>query len=210
MIDLISTSSSLLTDLLIRLSLSVLSFVLLVRFMRVRSMHSHEFHFSYLAIGTTVFFICYLLANVKLELGFALGLFAIFAILRYRTFQIPIKEMTYLFVVIALAVINALAGDPVGLVELIGVNLISVAGLWLLEKIFAHKTSYSLSVKYSLMENLHVNREQELLEDLQLRTGLAISRFQVENIDYKRSVATIVVYFEDYGAHSQLGKEIKE
>jgi hypothetical protein len=210
MIDAILNSPTFLTGLMVRLTLSVISFVLLVKFMRVRSMHRKDFHFSYIAIGITVFFICYLLANVQLELGFALGLFAIFAIIRYRTYQIPIKEMTYLFVVIALAVINALASDPVGLVELIIVNAAVVLGLVLLEKLFEHKTSYSLRVKYSGSENLHASKEADLLEDLKRMTGLDIQRYQVDNVDYMKGTASIIVFFEDDGSKSQLGKEINE
>ena len=201
-------SPTFLSALMVRLILSVISFTLLVKFMRVRSMHGKDFYFSYLAIGITVFFICYLLANVELELGFALGLFAIFAIIRYRTYQIPIKEMTYLFVVIALAVINALASDPVGLIELIVVNLTVVLGLLLLEKLFKHKTSYSLKVKYVGAENLHASREADLMEDLKKMTGLDIQRFQIENVDYLKGTANIIVFFDDYGSNSQMGSEI--
>jgi hypothetical protein len=210
MIDAILNTPTFLTGLMVRLILSIISFTLLVKFMRVRSMHRKDFHFSYLAIGITVFFICYLLANVELELGFALGLFAIFAIIRYRTYQIPIKEMTYLFVVIALAVINALAGDPVGLIELIVVNIAVVLGLLLLEKLFAHKTSYSLKIRYQGRENLHASRQQELLEDLRNQTGLDIQRFHVENVSLSKGTASIIVYFEDDENNSQLGIEINE
>ena len=210
MIDAFIDSPTFLSELMIRLILSVISFTLLVKFMRVRSMHRKDFHFSYLAIGITVFFICYLLANVELELGFALGLFAIFAIIRYRTYQIPIKEMTYLFVVIAIAVINALASDPVGFVELIVVNITMVLGLLLLEKLFAHKTSYSLKIRYVGAENLHASRHQELLEDLKKMTGLDIKRYQVESANITKGTASIIVYFEDDGNVSQLGNEIKE
>lgn len=199
-----------LVDLAIRFAINLSALVLLIRFMHVRSTFRRDFHFSYFALGMTVFLICLLLENVKLELGFALGLFAIFAIIRYRTFQIPIKEMTYLFVVIGVSVINALTNGQLAYIELVIVNTALVVVLFFLEKLFSHKTTYSLTVKYSEMANIHASKERELLTDLEAKTGLKISRFQVSNVDFKRQVATVIVFFEGDGSASQLGQEIKE
>ncbi len=208
--ELISTDSGFLLNLAIRLAINSLALILLIKVMKVRSNHKSDFYFSYIAIGLTVFFICYLLENVKLELGFALGLFAIFAILRYRTYQIPIKEMTYLFVIIGISVINALTSDPVSELELIIVNVVVVVGLFLLEHFFSHKTLYSLTVKYPTLDNIHKSKEKELLADLESRTGIKLSRFEISKVDFKAQYAIITVYFDDDGSTSQLGQEIKE
>ncbi|HKI87432.1 MAG TPA: DUF4956 domain-containing protein [Draconibacterium sp.] len=158
-----------------------------------------EFYFSYFAISIAVFLLVFLLENIKLELGFALGLFAIFGIIRYRTDTIPPKEMTYLFVIIAVSVINALSKRYIGFIELISVNLLLVGALWALEKILMLRQEDSLQVIYENIENLHKERESELLADLEKRTGIKIKRYQIEKIDFLRDVAIIIIYFDVNG-----------
>lgn len=155
-----------------------------------------EFYFSYLAISVAVFLLVYLLENVKIELGFALGLFAIFGIIRYRTDSIPPKEMTYLFVIIAVSVINGISKDYFGYLELTLVNILLVGTLGGLEKILMLRQEDSLRVIYENIENLHKDREQELIADLEKRTGIKIKRYQVNRIDYLRDVARITIYFD--------------
>jgi len=211
MLDIPSSSEPVfLVDLAIRFAINLCALILLIRFMHVRSTFRRDFHFSYFALGMTVFLICLLLENVKLELGFALGLFAIFAIIRYRTFQIPIKEMTYLFVVIGVSVINALTNGQLAYIELVIVNTALVIVLFFLEKLFSHKSTYSLAVKYTDMTNMHASKHKELLADLEAKTGLTISWFQVSSVDYNKGVANVIVFFEGEGSTSQLGQEIKE
>ena len=158
-----------------------------------------EFYFSYFAISIAVFLLVFLLENIKLELGFALGLFAIFGIIRYRTDAIPPKEMTYLFVIIAVSVINALSKDYIGYVELISVNLLLVGALWVLEKVLMLRQEDSLEVIYENIENMHKDREKELLADLEMRTGIKIKRYQIEKIDFLRDVAQITIFFDVNG-----------
>lgn len=155
-----------------------------------------EFYFSYFAISIAVFLLVFLLENIKLELGFALGLFAIFGIIRYRTDAIPPKEMTYLFVIIAVSVINALSKNYIGYVELILVNLLLVGALWTLEKVLMLRQEDSLQVIYENIENLHKDKENELLSDLEKRTGIKIKRYQIIKIDFLRDVAQITIYFD--------------
>ncbi len=100
-------------DLFIRLSINTILLFFIVHVVYSKNSKRKDFYFSFLGIGVIVFLICFLLSNVKLELGFALGLFAIFGILRYRTDAMPIKEMTYLFIVIGISVINALSNKKV-------------------------------------------------------------------------------------------------
>jgi len=105
------------TEFFLKLSLNTIVLILLVRWIYYSVTRRKDYLFTYILIGTIIFLLCYLLENVKIQLGFALGLFAIFGIIRYRTSQIQIREMTYLFVVIALSVINALVNKKVGVVD---------------------------------------------------------------------------------------------
>ena len=162
-----------------------------------------EFYFSYFAISVAVFLLVLLLQNVKLELGFALGLFAIFGIIRYRTNAIPPKEMTYLFVIIAVSVINALSKNYLSYAELTLVNMLLVGTLWLLEKALMLRQEDSLLVVYENIENLHKEKEEELLTDLQKRTGIKIKRYQIEKIDFLRDVAQITIFFDVKGQNSK-------
>ncbi len=166
-----------------------------------------DFYFSYFAISVAVFLLVFLLENVKLELGFALGLFAIFGIIRYRTDAIPPKEMTYLFVIIAVSVINALSKDYVGYFELTMVNVLLVGVLWVLEKVLMLRQEDSLRVVYENIENLHNGKEAELLADLENRTGIVIKRYHIEKIDFLRDVAQITIYFEVNGQTTK--REVK-
>ena len=121
------------TELLIRLTLNVFVSFLVVHYMYARNSRRKDFYFSFLAVGTVVFLLSFLLNSVKLELGFALGLFAIFGIIRYRTNAIPIKEMTYLFICIGVSVINALANKKVSMAELAFTNVAILVVTYLLE-----------------------------------------------------------------------------
>lgn len=175
----------------------------LVVVLYARISRKKEFYFSYFAISVAVFLLVYLLENVKLELGFALGLFAIFGIIRYRTNAIPPKEMTYLFVIIAVSVINALSKYYIGYLELSLINLLLVATLWVLEKALMLKQEDSLTVVYEIIENLHKEKENDLLNDLEKRTGIEIKRYQIEKIDFLKDVAIIRIIFDVKGQTSK-------
>jgi hypothetical protein len=126
-------------ELILRFSFNLFVLLILVRVLYYPIAKRKDYLFTYILIGTTVFLLCFLLENVKLQLGLALGLFAIFGIIRYRTNAIPIKEMTYLFIVIIISVINALANKKVSYTELFFTNLaviiitFSLERLWLLK-----------------------------------------------------------------------------
>ena len=153
-------------ELPIRFGVSILSLFIIVRFMYTKNSSRKEFIFSYYAIGVTVFILCYLLESVKLELGFALGLFAIFGIIRYRTDTIPIKEMTYLFVVIGISVINALTSSDACFIQLFLTNGAIVVSLGLLERFQNHKIEHFLKIEYEKIDKIHSKSRPELIEDL--------------------------------------------
>jgi hypothetical protein len=179
----------------IRFGFNMIATFIIVVMLYARNSKRKEFYFSYFAISLSVFMLVFLLQNVKLELGFALGLFAIFGIIRYRTDAIPIKEMTYLFVIIAVSVINALSKDFLGFLELTLVNLLLVGALWILEHILMLRQEDSLQIIYENIENIHEDREAELIADLEKRTGIKIRRYRIDKVDFLRDVARITIWF---------------
>jgi len=187
------------TSLLVRFSLNLVIIVGIVFGLYAKTSRRKDFYFSYIAISMAIFLLCFLLANVKMELGFALGLFAVFSIIRYRTDSIPIKEMTYLFVIIAVSVINALANKKISYIELLTTNMLIVVGLYILEKILNLRQELSYRIVYEKIENVQKGREEELMADLKARTGIDIKRFEVTRIDFLRDVAIIYIYFDING-----------
>ena len=182
-------------DLIIRASFNLFVVLILVRVLYYRITPRKEYLFTYILISVVVFFMIMLLENVGVEIGFALGLFAIFGMLRYRTQQIPIREMTYLFLVIGISVINSLANRRVSYAELLLTNAVIVLVTYMLEKVFLMKTESKKLVFYEKIELIKPDRRKELIADLEERTGLTIHRVDIERIDYLRDAARIYIYF---------------
>ena len=154
-----------------------------------------DYLFTYLLISLTVFVLCVLLDDVKLQLGFALGLFAIFGIIRYRTDPIPIKEMTYLFLVIGVSVVNALANKKISHAELLFANLVIVFVTYGMERLWLLKHESRKNIVYEKIDLIVPEKKEELLADLQKRTGINILRFEIKRIDFLRDVANICIYY---------------
>jgi hypothetical protein len=154
-----------------------------------------DYLFTYFIFNLLIFFLSYLLSGVKLQLGFAFGLFAIFGILRYRTEALAIKEMTYLFVVIAIAVINALSNKKISFAELMFTNLTIVTVTYLLEKKWLLRHEVSKTVVYEKVELVKPENHHLLIKDLEERTGLKIVRVRIGRIDFLRDVARVKIYF---------------
>lgn len=199
LLNLSAGQTDFLISLALRFAFNLAATFIIVVMLYARISRRKEFYFSYFAISIAVFLLVFLLESVKIELGFALGLFAIFGIIRYRTDAIPPKEMTYLFIIIAVSVINALSKDYFGYVELTFVNLLLVGALWALEKILMMRRESSVEVIYEKIENLHKDRENELLHDLEERTGVKITRYQINRINYLRDTARITIFFDNNG-----------
>ncbi len=182
------------------LARSIFNFLIvgyIVRYLYYPATKNKDYLFTYLLISVTVFFLCFLLENVKLELGFALGLFAIFGIIRYRTDPIPIKEMTYLFIIIGISVMNALVNKKISHAEVVFTNLIFIALTYGLEKIWLLKHESRKNITFERIELILPEKRQELLEDLKLRTGLNITRVEVKSIDFLRDTAQLRIFFFD-------------
>jgi hypothetical protein len=188
-----------LMSLLVRFSLNLIVIIAIVIGLYAKSSRRKDFYFSYIAVSIVIFLLCFLLANVKMELGFALGLFAVFSIIRYRTDSIPIKEMTYLFVVIVVSVINSLANKKISYAELVTTNLLIVGSLYLMEKMLNLRQELTYRILYEKIENVKAGHEAELLADLKERTGIDIKRFEIERIDFLRDVAYINIFFDING-----------
>lgn len=182
-------------DLVLRSVFNLGIVLLLVRVLYYKITPRKDYLFTYILISVTVFFMVFLLENVGVELGFALGLFAIFGMLRYRTQQIPIREMTYLFLVIGVSVINSLANSKVSYAELLLTNAAIVLITYLLEKVFLLRTETKKQINYERIELIKPERRAELIADLEERTGLVIHRVVVDRVDFLRDSARIYIYY---------------
>lgn len=183
-------------NLVLRFGFHLLVTFLIVYVIYAKNSRRKDFYFSYFAISVTIFTLCFLLNNVKIELGFALGLFALFGIIRYRTDAIPIKEMTYLFVIIAVSVVNALSNKKVSFMELLFTNMAIVVTMWILEKLLMLRQEASLNITYERIENIHLMNKDELKEDIERRTGIKVKRLEIMEVNFMRDIARIKVYHE--------------
>ncbi len=170
------------------------SLILLVVYYRLYK--NREFLFTYYIFNVMTFSMCVLLRKVPMELGFALGLFAVFGILRYRTEEIRIRDLTYLFIMIGLGVINGVANKKVSTSELLLVNGAIVGITALLELPRASRTHGSRPILYDNLANLRPDRHDALLADLSQRTGLEVVRVQIHRIDMLRDAAEITVFYK--------------
>lgn len=156
-----------------------------------------DYYFTYLLFSTAIFFILYQLQNMKIEVGIALGLFGIFSMIRYRTEQLPIREMTYLFVLIAISIING-AGMASSYASFIATNVLFIILIWVLEAAGMSKHKAQKIITYEKIALIKPARREELLADLKERTGLDIIKVQVGSIDFLKDTAFLkVTYIPD-------------
>lgn len=184
-----------LSELLIRFLLNTVVIGLIVRVFYYPKSKRRDYFFTFLLIAISVFLLIFLMGGVKLKIGFALGLFAIFGIIRYRTESVPIREMTYLFVIIAVSAINGLA-TSISYVELLATNLLFIISIWTLESNRMVKHVASKLVLYDNVNLISPEKEGELIEDLKKRTGLDILRVEVGAIDFSKDTVMVKIYYE--------------
>ena len=189
--------------LLFRFAINMLFVLILVRLIYYPIARRKDFLFTYMLISVTVFFLCFLLENLTLDLGFALGLFAVFGIIRYRTDPIPIKEMTYLFIIIGISVLNALVNKKISYAELFIANGAVVLVTYGLEKIWLLRHESFKIILYDNIELIQAGKREDLIEDLEIRTGIKINRVEIGRIDFLRDTALLRIYFyeDDQLAH---------
>jgi hypothetical protein len=184
-----------LAELLIRFVLNTAVIALIVRVFYYPKSKRRDYFFTFTLISISVFLLIFLMGGVKLKIGFALGLFAIFGIIRYRTESVPIREMTYLFLIIAVSAINGLA-TSISYMELLATNLLFIISIWALESNRWVKHVASKLVMYDNISLITPENEQALIEDLKKRTGLDILRVEVGAIDFSKDTAMVKVYYE--------------
>lgn len=182
-----------LTTMLAHFGLNTLFTWSLIHFLYYRRSHRHDFYFSFMLMGLSTFFMVYMLGDVKFKTGFALGLFAIFSIMRFRTEGMPVREMTYLFATVAMSVINALSQSS--LVMLVLVNLLFILAIWLFDGVFI-KPTHSKLIQYDRVDLIKPEKRDELLKDLVERTGLDITSVSVGAIDYLKDTVMLRVHYE--------------
>lgn len=182
-------------QLLLRFTFNTLVTWCIIHFLYYPKGQRRDYYFTFMLISVSVFFLIFLLGGVKLKIGFALGLFAIFGIIRYRTESMPVREMTYLFVLIALSVINALA-VTLSYAELLVTNLIFIAFVCMSENNRWISHVFCKLVLYDRIDLVLPSRRSELVEDLQRRTGLNIVKVEVGAMDFLRDTAMLKVYYD--------------
>ena len=181
--------------LIVKAAFNLSIILLIVRYIYYPITKNKDYLFTYLLISLTVFLLCILLDSVKIELAFALGLFAIFGIIRYRTDPIPIKEMTYLFLVIGVSVINALANKKISYSELVFANLLIVAVTYGLEKIWLLRHETRKNIIYEKIDLIGPEKRQELLADLKNRTGIDVVRVEIRRVDFLKDIAYLRIFY---------------
>ena len=174
--------------LLIRFGFNLLVCWIITHFLYYKKSHRRDYYFTYMLFSSTIFLILYQLQNLQMEITLALGLFAIFSMIRYRTEQLPIREMTYLFVLIGISIING-SGLTSSYTAFAVTNLLVVLLIWLLESLGFSKRQANKIITYEKIELIVPGRREELLADLRKRTGLDITKVQVGSIDFLNDTA---------------------
>jgi hypothetical protein len=197
-----------LLGMVIRLSLHLAFIFLLVRVIYYPIAKRKDFLFTYFLFSISIFLMCFLLESVKLEMGFALGLFAVFGIIRYRTDAIPIKEMTYLFIIIGMSVMNALINKKISLAELAFANLAIIALTYGLEKVWLLRHESQKIIVYERIDLIVASKRTEMILDIETRTGIKINRIEIGKLDFLRDTALVKIYFYEDQQPGQMDESL--
>jgi hypothetical protein len=202
--DLFSTGF---TDTLVRFVVCMLVNWFIVQFLYFRKSHRRDFYFTFVIISIAIFFLVYLMMGMdrgKATMGVGLGLFGIFSIMRYRTDTMPVREMTYLFVVVCLSVVHAMAvslgvdedGEILGtpLAELVVIDIIVIIGIVIFESVLKNETSKI--IQYDRIELIKPENRDKLIADLNERLGLEVTNVKVGSVDFLRDMAVLRVYYK--------------
>lgn len=183
-------------NLLIRFGFNLLAGWILIHFAYFRRSHRRDYYLTFMLFSTTMFLLIFLMENVKLQIGFTLGLFAIFGMIRYRTETVPIREMTYLFVIIGLSVINGLA-MTVSYAEIFLTNALLIGLCFFLEWLIGRKQLSEKLILYEKIDLIVPERRQEMIADLEQRTGIKnIVKVEIGHIDLLRDATFVKVFYK--------------
>tara|TARA_B110000003_G_scaffold136647_1_gene138408 strand:- start:112 stop:702 length:591 start_codon:yes stop_codon:yes gene_type:complete len=192
---------SLFSNIFIRFSFNLFIAFVIIKLIYHRDYKGNDFVFTYFMFNTLIFFFAYILGNLDINMAFGFGLFAVFAILRYRTDPIPIKEMTYLFIVITIGVINALSGNQVVFIELLFANVTIVLLTFLLERHWVNNLPdnglSSKTVVYNNMEMIKPENHQALIDELAQKTGLSIVSCKIGRLNFVENQVNVKLYYEE-------------
>jgi len=186
-----------LTGIMIRFFFNLIVLFILIRQIYYRYEKKEEYVFSFFMMGIIIFLLTSLLGTVDIQLGMALGLFAIFAILRFRTINYTAKDMTYVFTIIGVSVVNSMANIPPPVVGAVLVNSIILISALLLEKFLKNKALTPVIILYNKIQLLKPEARTELLQDLSLQTGLRVEKVRIRRIDIAKSNAELEVFFSE-------------
>lgn len=194
-------------ELLFKFGLDAIVLFILIRLIYYPIHRKKDYLFTYFLFNILIFFLCVLLNSVKLSIGFAFGLFAIFGVLRYRTEQISIKDMTYLFAVITIAVINSLASKKISIAELLFTDGMILIMTYALEHLWLTRHEAVKLLIYERIELIKPDNRTALFADLHDRLGVKVSRVEIGKIDLLRDTAQLrVYYFEDEQSHGSFNE----
>ena len=183
--------------LLLRVSINLLFLIIVIRYLYYPIAKRKDYLFTYFLIGFITFFLCFGLKKLDIDTGMGLGLFAIFGIIRYRTSTVEIKEMTYLFIVIGLSVINSLASNKISIAELALINVSICLLTYLIEYVFLLRNETQKTVLFERIDLIKSFNNKELKSNLEERTGLKINRIEVGKINYLNDTADVKIYYFD-------------
>lgn len=190
-----------------RLLIDVISMIVLVRFIYFRIYRKKDYLFTFFLFNIIIFIITYLLNKVDMSMGAAFGLFAVFSMLRYRTEGITTKDMTYLFIVIAMGLITAVSKGTY--FELIVIDFILIAFTYALDGNWLVRNEMAKNIIYENIDMIKPENHDQLMADLRKRTGLDIHRFSVNRVDFLRDVANIKIYYYEDTLHKQAPARVK-
>jgi hypothetical protein len=179
----------------LRLLVNMVSCFVLVRFIYYPVYKNREFFFTFTIFNLLIFLIIFLLQKVEMSTGAGFGLFAVFSMLRYRTEGLSMKDMTYLFLVIALGFITAVGPGEFWHVAII--NIVILFLTYLMESSLLLKKEFSKIIQYENIELIKPELRNELIADLEARTGLKINRITIDRIDFLRDTALLTVHYND-------------
>ncbi len=183
-------------SLIVKMSIDLIFAFIVIRLIFYPVYRDRNYVFSNFLVNISIFLICFLMANIKLKIGFAFGLFAVLSIIRYRTEQIPIREMTYMFVVIIIGVLNALSKNSISYLELVTANIIITAAVYVIENNLFQKREFVNIIKYEKIELIKPENYDKLIDDLKLRTGFNIKKAEIQSINFLNDTALIKVLYE--------------
>jgi hypothetical protein len=190
----------------VRLIINLASVFVLIRFIYYPVYRKKNFFFTYFMFNTVIFIITFMLNKVELSMGAAFGLFAVFSLLRYRTENISAKDMTYLFLVIALGLISAVAKGT--FFETAILNCIILMLAWLLDGNLFMKNENTQKVQYENIEMIKPANHQKLIEDLRKRTGLDIYKISISKINFMKDTAMVKIYYNEQSGTKLLPEHI--